>query len=179
VLPAGATVVWSIAEGLRGRRWREVVTVGGSVRRSMLLEASPAGRATRLELTTAAGLLTLHPDSDTRELHGNVVTPTGIRHLRLEWSPEHELFVVDSPAAEAVALRRFADLLAVGEHQPVPGVAIDDALEPRPGTWQVTRAGVGDWGVQSEDGSDERTTRLDEHGIPIRPGGVTWPLEDD
>ena len=87
VLPTGATVVWSVAEGLRGRRWRELVTVGGSFRRSMLLEASPAGRVTRLELSTAAGLLTLHPDADSRELHGNVVTPTGIRHLALRLEP--------------------------------------------------------------------------------------------
>ena len=178
-LPSGAMVVWSVAEGVRGRRWREAITVDGSLRRALLLEASPAGRATRLELTTVAGLLTLHPDTDSRELHGNVVTPSGIRHLRFDWSPEHELFVVGSPASASVALRRFADVLAIGETQQVPGVSIDDALEPRPGAWQVTRAAVGDWDLRRDDGSEEDRTSLDEEGIPILPGAVSWPLETD
>jgi hypothetical protein len=178
-LPTGATVVWSLATGLRGRRWREAVTVDGGLVRSVLLEASPAGRATRLEVATPAGLLTLHPATDGRELHGNVVTEDGIRHLRFDWSAEHELFVVGSPAAAAVALRRFADLLAVGESQPVAVVRIDDALEPRPATWQVTRTSATDWHLRDLGSTEERTTRLDEDGIPTLPDAVTWPLETD
>ena len=179
VLPTGATVVWSVAEGLRGRRWREAITVDGSLRRALLLEASPAGRATRLELSTAAGLLTLHPDTDSRELHGNVVTPSGIRHVRFDWSPEHELLVADSPASASVALRQFGDMLAIGESRPVAGVWVDDTLEPRPGAWQVTRSGAGEWDLRGDDGSDEGTTSLDENGMPILPGALTWPLEPD
>jgi hypothetical protein len=180
VLPGGETLVWSVAEGNRGRRWREaMIRVDGSLRRALLLEASPAGRATRLELTTDAGLLTLHPDADSRELHGNVVTPSGIRHLRFDWSPEHELFVAGSPASVSVAVRQLTDVLAIGESQPVPGVVIDDALEPRPGAFEVTRVGAGDWQLRGVDGSDRGMTSLDEDGIPDLPGAAAWPLEED
>jgi hypothetical protein len=179
VLPNGTTVIWSAAEGGRGRRWREAVSHDGSLGRSLLLEASPAGRVTRLEVTSESGLLTLHPDGDERELHGNVVTATGIRHLRFDWSAEHELFVDGSPAAAAVALGRFTGLLAIGETKPVPVVWVDDALEPRSGTWQVTRAALDAWHLRDLDGSGERMTRLDEHGVPVLPDAVSWPLEID
>lgn len=179
VLPDGATIVWSVAQGLPGRRWREAVSHDGALRRALLLEVSPAGRPTRLEMTSAAGLLTLHPDADGRELHGNVVTPTGIRHLRFDWSFEHDLFVTGSPAAAAVAVRRFADLLAVGEARPVPSVWIDDALEPRSGTWQVTRTASDGWHLRDLNGMGEGTARLDEDGTPVLSGGASWPLDVD
>ena len=114
VLPNGATIVWSVAEGARGRRWREAVTIDGGLVRSLLLEVSTAGRPTRLEMTTAAGLLTLHPSTDERELHGNVVTPDGVRHLRFKWSPGYELVVLGSPGSAAVAVGRMAGVLEVG-----------------------------------------------------------------
>jgi hypothetical protein len=175
--PDGGTIVWSVAEGPRGRRWREAIVHGGSLRRSLLLEVSPAGAPTRLEVTGAAGLLTLHPDIDGRELHGNVVTPSGIRHLRFDWSFEHELFVVGSPAVATVALRRFADILAVGEGRPVPVVWSDDALEPRPGAWQVMRTGPDAWELRDLDGTETSAVRIDEDGLPILPAAVRWPLE--
>lgn len=178
-LPNGATVVWSVADGARGRRWREAVTVDGRLVRSLLLEVSPAGRPVRLELTCVAGLLTLHPSADERELHGNVVTPTGIRHLRFAWSPGHELFVLGSPATAAVALGRLAGVLAVGEGAPVAVLRVDDALDPRPATWQVTRTGPGDWQLGNVETGEERTTSLDPDGNPILPGAATWPLETE
>jgi hypothetical protein len=183
VLPDGAVIVWSVSEGLRGRRWREAVTHDGVLRRSVLLEVSPAGGAVRLEMSTVAGLLTLHPDSDGRELHGNVVTTSGVRHHRFDWSFEHELFVLGSAAAAAVALRRFADILAVGESRPVPVVWIDNRLEPRPGAWQVTRTGPNDWELGDiavgEAGSQARAVSVDADGVPILPGAERWPLEMD
>jgi hypothetical protein len=178
-LTGGDVLVWSVAEGLRGRRWRESITRDGALRRSLLLEVSPAGGPARLELTTAAGLLTLHPDGDGRTLHGNVVTPTGIRHLAFEWSFEHELLVLDSPAAAATTLRRFADLLAVGETRPVPVVSIDDTLEPAVGAWDVTRTSVDGWRLRDQAGEEERTARVDEDGIPVLDGAERWPLELD
>jgi hypothetical protein len=145
----------------------------------MLLEVSPAGRPTRLEVVSATGLLTLHPDADGRELHGNAVTTTGIRHLRFDWSAEHDLIVGRSPVAAAVATRRFADLLAVGEARPVPAVWVDDMLEPRPGAWQVTRTAPDGWHLRDLDGTEVRIVTVDEDGIPVLPGGVRWPLELD
>ena len=75
--PDGSIVTWSVAEGRRGRRWREVVRAGEGIRSSLLLELDPDGRFSHLELSTAAGLLTLHPEPD-GTLHGNAVTAEGI-----------------------------------------------------------------------------------------------------
>jgi hypothetical protein len=179
VLANGTILVWSLAEGRRGRRWRESLTNDRALRRSMLLEVTPAGRPTRLEVASAAGLLTLHPDADGRELHGNVVTSTGIRHLRFEWGFEHDLFVVGSPTAAAVTLRRLADLLAVGEARAVPVVWVDDALEPRPGAWQVTRTAPDGWHLRDLDGTEVRILTVDTDGIAVLPGSASWPLELD
>lgn len=178
-LSNGATVVWSAAEGARGRRWREAVTIDGAFVRSLLLEVSTAGRPARLELTSAAGLLTLHPSSDERELHGNVVTPTGIRHLRFAWSPAHELWVLGSPGVAAAALGRLAGVLAVGQTATVAVLGVDDALDPRPATWQVTRTGPRDWHLRDEQTGEEQVTTLDADGISVLPGAATWPLETD
>lgn len=178
VLPDESVIVWSVAEGSGGRRLREAVTdAGGNLRRSLLLEVSPAGGPARLEMTTAVGLLTVHPDRDGRELHGNVVTPVGVRHLRFDWSFEHELLVIDSPAVAAVALRRYADILAIGETRPVPVVWIDETLEPRAGAWQITRTAADSWLLRDSEGTEAPAFRLDEDGLPVLPGADRWPLE--
>ena len=110
-LPDGAQLTWSLAEGGRGRRWRASRVRDGRLEGTLLLEIDGAGRPARLELGTADGLLTLHPDRGERELHGNVVTPNGIRHLRFDWSPAHELVVDGFPVVPdgcgfgAVAIR--------------------------------------------------------------------------
>src|SRR5689334_12470317 len=80
----GASITWSVAEGHRGRRWREVVRVGGGrpgIRHSLLLETDPDGRFNHLELSTEGGLLTLHPEGD-GTLHGNAVVDHGEAGLR-------------------------------------------------------------------------------------------------
>ena len=105
-LPDGAQLTWSLAEGGRGRRWRASRVRDGRLEGTLLLEIDGADRPARLELGTADGLLTLHPDRDERELHGNVVTPDGIRHLRFDWSPAHELVVDGFPVVLMAAVRR-------------------------------------------------------------------------
>ena len=150
-----------------------------SWRHALLLEVSRAGRPARLELSNATGLLTLHPSADERELHGNVVTPTGIRHLRFPWSPEHELLIVGSPGAMAVTLGRLALSVAAGEGQRVAFLRIDDALDPRPASWLVTQVGPGDWHLQDLESAEATTMRLDADGVPMLPDGLEWPLEVD
>jgi hypothetical protein len=198
-LPSGGLIVWSVADGRRGRRWREVTSVDGTVVRVVLLESDPAGRLGRLEMATAAGLLTLHPDRAATALHGNVVTPTGVRHLTFD---RMTLLVDGSPAAAAIAVAGLAEGVPVGGTAQVDLVRVDDRLQPRTETWSIDRIEPRVWrlvelpddgsgggpgsevrpGVRREArpgpgvGAEERIVRVDEDGLPELPGD-TWPLE--
>ena len=173
---AGDQVIWSVAEGTRGARWREAATRDGVVRRSVLFEVAPDGRATRLELATAAGLLTLHPEPDGATLHGNVVTPGGIRHLAFVWSADHALLVDGSPVAFTVLIRPLtARGIARGERVVGEGLRIDDALLPSPVSWTVERPAPEVWSIHAGDETVE--VRLDASGLPVLDEGRAWPLE--
>ena len=174
VLPGGEVVVWSVADGRRGRRWREVVSRDGGVLRGVLFETDPAGRVTRLEMTTRAGLLTLHPEGDEPVLHGNVVTPQGMRHLTLG---EATLFVVGSPAAAAIAFGRLSGVVAVGATLRVDVIRLDDRLEPGEGSWDVTRLDERAWRLVNAVDGEVRALRLDADGLAELPDGAVWPLE--
>jgi hypothetical protein len=151
-LGGGETVLWSVAEGRRGRRWRSMrKDSAGHLISDLLLEVDPRGRWTRLELAAAAGILTLHPDPDDAAAHGNVITELGVVPLAFAWSPRHRLVVPGEPAAGAA--------LGVADATPrAPGpglvvgldlaVTVADAIEPMaappgglPGA--VMAAGVG------------------------------------
>ena len=81
-LDDGAAMTWTVAEGRRGRRWREVVARGDAVAHSLLLETGVDDRFSHLELARAGGLWTFHPEGD-GTLHGNHVDPRGqaVRHV--------------------------------------------------------------------------------------------------
>ena len=151
----GATVTWSVAEGRRGRRWREAVTRDGIVVHSLLLELDRDGRFAHLELTTLAGLLTLHPEAD-GTLHGNAVTASGVTHVRLPWEPDEVIVVEHSVVCQAVAatwqLARGHDALGVIRVKP------DLSLErERPASWAA-----------DEDGGE----------LPVLEDPQVWPLEE-
>lgn len=145
----GETVLWSVAEGRRGRRWRSLrLDALGAVVADLLLETDPAGSWTRLELATAAGLLTLHPDPDGRRVHGNVVTERGVVALAYAWSSGHCLVVRGEPVAETVlGADRPEDGLS-------PALVVDAALAP------VVVEAI-------------RRPRRPKEGLP----GPSWPLE--
>ena len=152
--PAGETVTWSLAEGSRGRRWREVVVRDGMVAHSLLLELDPDGRFAHLELSTPSGLLTLHPEGD-GTLHGNAVTAAGIRHVAgLAWAAHDVVLVAGSRvcAAVAAAPRPEAAGLRTALH-----IAPDLGLSRR----TVTDQDVG----------------ADDRGLPRLGEARTWPLE--
>ena len=153
--PGGGHVTWSVAEGRRGRRWREVVVdADGAVRHSLLLELDPDGRFSHLELSTAAGLLTLHPEGD-GTLHGNAVTGDGVRHIGgWAWDADLAIEVEGSVVCEATWRRR--DGSPFGSLQLVRR---DLTLEP------ATRL------VPIEDAA------VDPDGPQTFGGGTTWPLE--
>jgi hypothetical protein len=149
----GSEVVWSLAEGRRGRRWREVVRTGEGIRSSLLLELDPTSRFSHLELSTAAGLMTLHPEGD-GTLHGNAVTSAGIGHVvGMPWQPDAAIWLEGSGINVAAARR--ADGTFASEFLRV-GLDLNLAREAIP--------------------FDAAAVDLD--GLPVLGGGTTWPLEE-
>jgi hypothetical protein len=142
-----------------------------------LLFESAAGRPTRLEMTTRAGLLTLHPEPDQSAMHGNVVGGDRVRHLALPWSPEHELFVLGSPAAATITFRRLASLVVVGASRLLDVLAIDDELRPGRERWSIERVAQHAWHLRSVDGPEERRLIVRDDGRPVLADEVMWPLE--
>jgi hypothetical protein len=175
--PDGGRLTWTQAEGARGTRWREALAFEGRLVRSLLLEVTTAGRPSRLEVTTRAGLLTLHPESDERAIHGNLVGGDEVRHLAFGWSPEHELLMLDSSAAVIVTLGRLADRLVVGARRTVDVLEIDDDLVPRPAQWSFERVARHAWHLRDDLGRMEWRLTLDEDGRPVLRDAVIWPLE--
>ena len=160
MLGDGSRVVWSVAEGRRGRRWREVRTgADGAVISSLLLETDAEGRFSHTELSTAAGLLTLHPEPD-GTLHGNVVTEAGVQHVRgVPWHPDGAMLLLESPVAAAVAAAMARRLAG-----PLPRVVF---IEPED--------------LRLLQGADvERAWEgvIDNDGLPIMAGAESWPLEE-
>jgi len=177
-LPDDAILTWTVADGRAGRRWRALAAVAGTVTHALLLEVGPGGRLARLELATAAGLLTVHPDTDGTILHGNVVTSAGVRHVALDWSPDHGLAVDGRPLADAVTARRLAATVGVGEGRVVAVVAIAADLSIREETTTFERSSTRTWRLIGPRGT--RTLTIDERGIPADlRDAVEWPLELD
>jgi len=159
----GAEVMWTIAEGSRGRRWRETVVVAGGLVHSLLYETGVDRRFTHLELATRAGLATLHPEGD-GTLHGNVVrAQDGVEHVvGVPFPPAGVLLVAGSPiAAAAVAWA----LVATGA--PTQGVleldtvtlSLGPAIDP---TAPIRLSGA-----------------VDPRGVPVLFDALIWPLERD
>jgi hypothetical protein len=148
----GSTVVWSVSEGTRGRRWREMRrTAEGVLITSLLLETHPDGRFAHIELSTAAGLLTLHPEAD-GTLHGNVVTVLGIRHvIGLPWTAGSVVLVEGSVLASAAASRTLAGDAADGVRitTDLDIVAIHEKI----------------------------SLEVDADGLPLLDDAASWPLE--
>jgi hypothetical protein len=150
-LPGAGDVLWSVAEGRRGRRWRALRRdADGVLVSDLLLEVDPAGRWSRLELATGVGILTLHPEPDGSAVHGNVVTPGGVIPVALPWSRAHRLVLPGDPVA-TVALGAAHPDAARG-----PGIIVGTDLS-------VTAADAIERPIASPD------------TLP----GPSWPLEAD
>ena len=176
-LADGTALVWSVADGRRGRRWRAVTTRDGILTATLLLEVGVDGRPARLELATAAGLLTLHPEG-AGSLHGNAVTADGVRHLAFAWSDEHELAIDGVPIGSAVTARRLADAAAVGEGRTVSVVAVAADLSVREETLDFVRLDDATWRIEGDGEGESRTVAIDERGLLVWAAGAgEWPLE--
>ncbi len=146
-LPDGSLVTWSVAEGARGRRWRWTVADDPGLRHAGLVELDDGGFA-RLELERPAGMLTLHPDRDRTEAHGNVVRVDGVEPLAVAWSEGDGIAIEGDGFGSAVAGWRgrgwvVGDDLRLRRSEAAPGLALD----------------------------------ADERGVPELADPQEWPLE--
>jgi hypothetical protein len=157
----GAEVTWTIAEGRRGRRWRETVVLEGSLVHSLLYETGVDRRFTHLELATPAGLATLHPEGD-GTLHGNVVRAgRGVEHIvGVPFSPDGVLLVTGSAIAAA------AVPWAVGE----TGAPAQRVLELDSVTLTIGPA-------VDPTASVRQAAAVDPRGVPVLVDARIWPLE--
>ena len=181
-LQDGGSLVWSIAEGRRGRRWRSVTTgeQGGLVS-DILLETDARGRPSRLEVATSSGLLTLHPGEGAAasSLLGNTVTIAGVRHHELPWGADHLLFVERSPIVDAAACAPLATRLGVGEGAWLGSVVVDEALVPRPGQSLIVRTESATFTIANPASGTERTVHLAAGASPDGGASTRWELERD
>jgi hypothetical protein len=181
----GASITWSVAEGHRGRRWRELVRVGNGrpgIQHSLLLETGPDGRFSHLELSTEAGLLTLHPEGD-GTLHGNAIVDhgeaglrdaTGVEHVRgLVWPSDGIAFVDGSLICQLAGIRALRDSLApsTSHSQPVIWIPENLWLEVKP--MRVERVDDRRWRF-----GDRQEVEVDADGLPLLVDGAIWPLEE-
>ena len=185
-LADGSTLLWSMAEGGRGVRWRASTTRHGALTSDLLLEVAADGRPGRLEIAAPAGLLTLHPAPDNTAAHGNVVAPDGVRPLAFPWSVGHWFESRQSPVLAAAMCRSFRDEMGVGEFRLVPGLHVDDRLRVWPGERGVKRLTDTRFLIEEADSSGWELS-LDDDGLPIFEAGdqrrpdsgaaPVWPLE--
>ena len=151
-LPDGSLVTWSVAEGARGRRWRWTVSAGEGLRHAGLIELDDAGRFARLELETADGMLTLHPDATGAIAHGNVVRHDRVDPIAIAWRDGASIAIEGDPFGTAIAGRR--------------------------GRGWVVEADLRIWSEDDESsGVADDVLTLDERGVPRLLGGREWPLE--
>ncbi len=144
----------------------------GGLRHSLLLETSPDGRFSHLELSTPAGLLTLHPEGD-GTLHGNALVEGGLRHVTgLAWDRDGLVLLDGSPVARAVAAHLLAttDVRAAATRRRV--LRITPALDLAAETEGLERLADGGW--RSVAGPD---LAADAFGLPSLLDAVGWPLE--
>lgn len=183
----GSILLWSMAEGARGTRWRASTRIGGAVTSDLLLEVGRDGRPGRLEVTTAVGQLTLHPEHDQRTAQGNVVGPDGVRPINLPWSPAHWFEVRLGPVVSAAMVNALRSQVGVGEHRIVPGLHVDPQLRVWYGIRSVERRSETGWTIEEADESSWEL-ELDADGVPRFEGGQgddprtalapVWPLEE-
>jgi hypothetical protein len=178
VAPDGAAILWSVAEGTRGRRWRIAESRDGSLEQTVLLEIGRDGRLVKLEVAAGEGMLTVHPDRGGTVLHGNVVTRGGMRHIRDAWSEAHLLVLDGQPLVAAIQAHGSAGGVGKGVARATPVVRIDRALGVSQADGRLTQGSEGRWRL--EVGGTTEEARLDADGLPAGlDDAETWPLEED
>jgi hypothetical protein len=171
----GDTIVtWTVAEGRRGRRWREVVTREDAIVHSLLLETDTERRFSHLELSVAGALVTLHPEGD-GTLHGNRVgrSASVVDHVvgqTFGW----DTFVLVEGSRIAAAAMAWALARSMGSGSViVSAVVVDRAGRVgATGSIEVQRVDETGWRIGGGDAFD-----VDGDGIPALVEGRREPLE--
>ncbi len=160
-LADGGVGAWSVAEGRHGRRWRWTVTDPTGppaglprLRHAGLIELDPAGGFARLEIESAEGMLTFHPDPEGVGAHGNVVRPDGVTPVACGWTAGDAVRLIADAFGTAVAGWRGR------------GVVVTTELE-----LAVGRSGSG------RDPDAGEALALDDRGVPVLGDAVDWALE--
>jgi hypothetical protein len=149
----GAIVTWTVAEGQRGRRWRETVVAHGGWH-SLLFETATDHTFSHLELTSPAGLATLHPEGD-GTLHGNVVDAEGVHHVEAWPYPTRTVILVVGSVVAGAALTW------AGAQPGALAVVLDPTT----------------WGLQARALTPDDLVAADQDGRPLLTDGRIWPLE--
>jgi hypothetical protein len=172
----GREVTWTIADGERGRRWRETVAEpAGGMARSVTLETGHAGQWLRLEMAAPAGLLSLHPDRG-GSVHGNVVSRDGVRHLSLDALDPPLVDIRDSVVGETALCRALERRVAAGEGTTVSVARVGPGLEVTTVEVAVVRQDARTWELRDPDGT--RAVAMGDLGTPANNDvGARWPLE--
>jgi hypothetical protein len=145
-------VVWSVAEGNRGRRWRWALSGDAGLRLVGLVERLPSGAFGRLELASSGGLLSFHPSPAGASAHGNVIAGGGVRPIEVDWDDGWTVGIQADPFGSAVCGWSGVGLVVD---------AIDGLSWRGPGEHR-----------------DVATLDCDERGIPILDEASEWPLEE-
>jgi hypothetical protein len=173
--PDGSLVTWTVSEGRRGRRWREVIANGDDVVHALLLETDPDGRFSHMELARADGLWTFHPEGD-GTLHGNHVdrSEAGVYHVEgWQFGPDDALVLEGSPVGTVAVVDRWRGSVAVGRTVVIGGVVIGrDGVLRREDALTVERSSIGAWRV-----AGWPPVEVDDAGLPVLPDGQRRPLE--
>ena len=172
----GSTVTWTVAEGSKGRRWREVVALGDATVQALLLETDRDRRFSHLELARADGLWTFHPEprrdaprqpraagrwqpSSTSGAGRSVATTRWSSRARRSPSPRSSGHVPPrSPRASTASVAAVV-------------IGADGELS-RQASLQVERLSATRWRV-----GDGPAVDVDPDGLPILDGGSRQPLE--
>src|SRR4051794_39888638 len=174
--PDGSLVTWTVSEGRRGRRWREVISRGTDVVHALLLETDPDGRFSHMELARADGLWTFHPEGN-GTLHGNHVdrSGAGVRHIEgWPFGPDDALVLDGSPVSLTAAVARWRGSVAVGASVVVGGVVIPrDGRLRREEALTIARVSGETWGVA------DASVEVDGAGLPALGDAQRRPLEVD
>ena len=169
---SGDRVWWSVAEGRRGRRWREAIVGDDGLRHSLLLETAADGAFSHLELSNPAGLLTLHPEGD-GTLHGNAIEAGGIRHVvGLPWDVGGVVDVEGSAIAGGACARSLAAEVSPGGSARRILLRISAGLLITTGPALVERIDAETWRI-----AGGQPFRTDATGLPLLAEGEGWPLE--